>query len=73
MMLQTTTVYAAARGRAQGPTAALWHAVELHRSPTELDGACELTVCGSLARVSTEERWPVAARDVCPTCAVLAP
>ena len=54
-----------------GPTAALWHAVELHRAPTELDGACELTLCGSLARVSTEERWPMAARDVCPTCALL--
>ena len=71
MMLQTMMVYAAARGRAQGPTAALWHAVELHRTPTEIDGACELTLCGSLARVSTEERWPIAARDVCPTCALL--
>jgi hypothetical protein len=71
MMLQTTTMYAAARGRALGPTAALWHAVELHRAPTELDGACELTLCGSLARVSTEQRWPMAARDACPTCALL--
>ena len=71
MMLQTTTVYAAARSRAHGPTAEMWHAVELHRAPSEVDGACELTLCGSLARVSTEERWPVAARDVCPACTVL--
>jgi hypothetical protein len=69
VIVQTT--YAAARSRAQGPTAAMWHAVELHRSPSEIDGACELTLCGSLARVSTEERWPIAARDVCPVCAVL--
>ncbi len=71
MSLQTI-VYAAARSRAHGPTAALWHAVEVHRSPAELDGACELTVCGSLARVSPEERWPLVARDVCPACATLA-
>jgi len=67
-----TIVYAAARSRAVGPTAALWHAVELHRAATEIDGACELTVCGSLARVITEEHWPTAARDVCPVCATLA-
>ena len=72
MMLQTTTVHAAARSRAHGPTAALWHAVELHRPAGELDGACELTVCGELARVSLTESWPVAARDVCPTCVQLA-
>jgi hypothetical protein len=71
MSLQTT-VYAAARSRAHGPTAELWHAVELHRAPSELDGACELTVCGSLARVMTEADWPLAARDVCPVCAGLA-
>ncbi|TFV63611.1 UNVERIFIED_ORG: hypothetical protein E4P37_14575 [Bacillus sp. AZ43] len=70
-MLQTTTRFAAARSRAHGPTAALWHAVEVHRRPEEVDGACELTLCGSLARVSTEESWPVAARDVCPACALL--
>jgi len=70
MMLQTT-VYAAARSRAHGPTAELWHAVELHRPPAEVDGACELTLCGSLARVMTETQWPVQARDVCPVCAVL--
>ena len=65
------TVYAAARSRAHGPTSALWHAVELHRSATEIDGACELTVCGSLARVMTEEQWPTPARDVCPACVSL--
>jgi hypothetical protein len=70
MMLQTT-VHAAARSRAHGPTAALWHAVGLHRSVAELDGACELTVCGSLARVVPEEQWPLPAADVCPVCAVL--
>jgi hypothetical protein len=67
-----TTVFAAARSRAHGPTAALWHAVELHRPTAELDGACELTVCGSLARVMVDEQWPVAARDVCPACATIA-
>jgi hypothetical protein len=70
-MIVQTTVFAAARSRAHGPTAALWHAVELHRSASEVDGACELTLCGSLARVSTEQ-WPVAARDICPACSVLA-
>lgn len=74
MTVQTavqTTVFAAARSRAHGPTAALWHAVEVHRLPGEVDGACELTVCGSLARVMTEEQWPLPARDVCPVCATL--
>ncbi|MCZ2858761.1 hypothetical protein [Blastococcus sp. VKM Ac-2987] len=71
MMLQTT-VFAAARSRAHGPTAALWHAVELHRPPAELDGACELTVCGSLARIAPEQAWPLRAADVCPSCTTLA-
>src|SRR3954464_8629052 len=71
-MMLHTTVYAAARSRAHGPTAALWHAVELHRPPGEVDGACELTVCGSLARVSTEDRWPIAASDVCTVCVAVA-
>ena len=71
MMLQTT-VHAPALSRAHGSTAALWHAVELHRPVAEIDAACELTLCGSLARVSTEESWPVAARDVCPACTLLA-
>ena len=70
-MTLSTTVHAAARSRAHGPTAALWHAVELHRPTAELDGACELTLCGSLARVDTELRWPPATSDVCPVCAQL--
>jgi hypothetical protein len=67
-----TSRYAAARGRAHGPTTALWHAVELDRLVGAIDGACETTVCGSLVRLSTEQRWPVAARGVCPACATLA-
>ncbi|MCW2705978.1 MAG: uncharacterized protein JWQ37_3973 [Blastococcus sp.] len=70
-MILQTTVYAAARSRAHGPTAEMWHAVEVHRPTAEVDAACELTLCGALARVSTDQRWPVAARDVCPACAVL--
>ncbi|WP_246630190.1 hypothetical protein [Modestobacter lapidis] len=66
-LVDTTTV-AAARSRAHGPTAALWHAVEVHRDPSEVDGACELTCCGVLARVTTERSWPVADADVCPDC-----
>ena len=71
-MITQTTAFVPARSRAYGPTAPLWHAVQLHRPPSEVDGACELTLCGSLARVSTEELWPVAARDVCPACVTLA-
>jgi hypothetical protein len=74
MTVQTavqTTVFAAARSRAHGPTAPLWHAVEVHRAPSEVDGACELTVCGSLARVMTDVEWPLVIRDVCPVCATL--
>jgi hypothetical protein len=66
------TGYAAARSRAHGPTAALWHAVEVHRPVVEVDGACELTVCGSLARIVPDVTWPPAARDVCPACVTLA-
>jgi hypothetical protein len=65
------TVYAAARSRAHGPTTALWHAVEVHRPTVEVDGACELTLCGSLARIMTDVAWPTAARDVCPACVTL--
>ena len=71
MMLQTT-VHAPALSRAHGSTAALWHAVELHRPATEIDGVCELAVCGSLARVSPDGSWPRTGADVCPACAVLA-
>ena len=67
----TATAFVPARSRAHGPTVALWHAVELHRPEGELDGACELTVCGSLARVETDRSWPVAGWDTCPACAVL--
>jgi hypothetical protein len=72
MMLKT--LHVAARSRAHGPTAALWHAVELHRPVAEVDGACELTVCGSLARVVVEQPWPVLSlsSEVCPTCTRLA-
>jgi hypothetical protein len=70
MTVQTlsSTTFVAARSRAHGPTVALWHAVELHRPEGELDGACELTVCGALARVQTVQQWPPAVRDVCPAC-----
>ena len=68
-MTTTITTFAAARSRAHGPTAALWHAVEVHRIADDLDGACELTVCGALARVTTEQVWPAAGTDVCPACA----
>lgn len=71
MMLQTA-VRAPAQSRAHGTTSALWHVVELHRDAAEIDGACELTVCGSLARVVPEESWPRTGADVCPACAVLA-
>ena len=74
MTVQTpvqTMVLVAARSRAHGPTAELWHAVEVHRLLSEVDGACELTVCGALARVMTDAEWPELARDVCPVCATL--
>jgi hypothetical protein len=68
----SATVYAAARSRAHGPTSALWHAVEVHRPAVEVDGACELTLGGALARIDTDVAWPTAARDVCPACVTLA-
>jgi hypothetical protein len=71
MMLQTT-VHVPAQSRAHGTTAALWHAVELHRPAAEIDGACELTVCGTLARVAPEDSWPRTGADVCLVCATLA-
>lgn len=69
MMLQTQ-VYVAARSRAHGSTAVLWHAVEVYRPAAEVDAACELAVCGSLARIVTEQTWPVVGLDVCPACLV---
>ena len=67
-----TLTFAAARSRAHGPTAALWHAVEVHRVADDLDGACELTVCGTLARVTTDQTWPQTGADVCPACTTAA-
>jgi hypothetical protein len=40
----------------------------MHRLPAEVDGACELTICGELARVTTDVPWPTSANDVCPAC-----
>ena len=74
MTTQTVSAptFAAARSRAHGPTTALWHAVEVHRPAVDLDGACELTVCGSLARIVPDASWPAQTRDVCPACTTLA-
>ncbi len=73
-MVPTTfaaTSYVAARSRAHGPTAALWHAVEVRRPASEVDGACELSLCGTLARVALDEPWPTSSRDVCRSCTTL--
>jgi hypothetical protein len=67
----STLSLVAARSRAHGPAAALWHAVEVHRPAAEVDAACELTLCGALARVDVEQAWPLTAPDVCPACADL--
>lgn len=67
-----TTGYAAARSRALGPTTALWHAVKPDRLVGAVGGSCETAVCGSLVRVSTDQTWPVPARDVCSTCSTVA-
>ena len=56
---------------AQGRTSGLWHAVELHRSPSEVDGACEVAVCGALARVDVEQRLDGADAESCEACADL--
>ena len=53
------------------PLSPLWHAVQLHRPVAEILGTCELTVCGSLVRITTVVSWPTVARDVCPACATL--
>ena len=68
-MSTSTLSLVAARSRAHGPAAALWHAVEVHRPVAEVDSACELTLCGALARVDVEQAWPLTAADVCPACA----
>ncbi|MGY1839338.1 MULTISPECIES: hypothetical protein [unclassified Modestobacter] len=68
-MTVNTDTFVAARSRAHGSTPALWHAVEVHRAAVDLDGACELTVCGALARVTGELPWPPAATgEVCLAC-----
>jgi hypothetical protein len=64
-----TLTLVAARSRAHGPAVPLWHAVEVHRPAAEVDAACELTVCGTLARVDPAQQWPLGATDVCPDCA----
>ena len=68
-MSTSTLTLVAARSRAHGPAAPLWHAVEVHRPAAEVDAACELTVCGALARVDTDQQWPLSGTDVCPACA----
>ena len=67
-MSTSTLTLVAARSRAHGPAEPLWHAVEVHRPAAEVDAACELTLCGALARVDTDQHWPPVAPDVCPAC-----
>jgi hypothetical protein len=67
-MSTPTLTLVAARSRAHGAAPARWHAVELHRPAAEVDAACELTLCGELARVDTEQQWPLTGTDVCPDC-----
>ena len=67
----TALTSVAARSRASATEPARWHAVEVHRTAGEVDGACELTLCGSLARVTTGRAWPVVEGDVCPSCIAL--
>jgi hypothetical protein len=47
-----------------------WHAVEAHRSPTELDGEVELAVCGAIVQVWGSQKWERvgAGRTACPEC-----
>ncbi|MEU2347720.1 hypothetical protein [Modestobacter sp. NPDC049651] len=68
MIAETALTLVAARSRPHGGVPAQWHAVEVHRSLAEMDGACELTVCGTLARVATEQDWPAEGDHVCPAC-----
>jgi hypothetical protein len=68
VIAETVTVLVAARSRPHGGAPARWHAVEVHRPAAEMDGACELTVCGALARVATEQDWPAEGDAVCPDC-----
>lgn len=66
-MSEIVLTLAAAQGRSTG----IWHAVELHRSPSEVDGACEVAVCGALARVDVDQTWDGADDDSCEACADL--
>lgn len=67
MTSELVLTLAAAQGRSTG----IWHAVELHRSPSEVDGACEVAVCGALARVHVDQRWDGADEESCEACADL--
>ena len=71
VIAETVLTLVAARSRATAAVPARWHAVEVHRAPAEVDGACELTLCGTLARVSPDAPWPADAPDACPSCAAL--
>ncbi|MGY1815808.1 hypothetical protein [Blastococcus sp. SYSU D00820] len=47
-----------------------WHAVEVHRPPSELDGEIELAICGAIVQIWGSQRWQRvgAGRTACPTC-----
>ena len=53
----------------------LWHAVEAHRPPAELDGEVELAVCGAIVQVWGAQKWARvgAGRTACPECRQSAP
>jgi len=53
----------------------LWHAVEAHRPPAELDGEVELAVCGAIVQVWGSQRWERvgAGRTGCAECRQLVP
>jgi len=48
----------------------LWHAVEAHRPPAELDGEVELAVCGAIVQVWGRQDWDrlAAGRTACAEC-----
>jgi hypothetical protein len=47
-----------------------WHAVEAHRTPSELDGEIELAVCGAIVQIWGTQKWERvgAGRTACPQC-----
>lgn len=53
----------------------LWHAVEAHRPPAELDGEVELAVCGAIVQVWGSQKWERvgAGRTGCAECRRLVP